>query len=188
MSSSEKNILVSLVLILGVVLGVLVYQKVYIPSQNQINVPGHSGDAHDGWSNPPYEPPPIEEEEEEPQASNPFSGKLGRAIDEARKVNKNVFAFLSSESCSWCDKMKQTTLTEPEVKQALNDYIFVELLYTDDPDFMRSLGIQGFPSYVVLDKDGKVLNKWQGYMKSDEFISALNQQEAKGLFDKILRR
>ena len=107
-----------------------------------------------------------------------FTDNLDEALAEAASTGKNVFAcFSGSDWCGWCKKLEKEVLSKEEfVSSAGKDFV---LVYIDSPSnkallskrarkhnrkLVEKYGIGGFPTALVLDKDGKELAR-TGYRK-----------------------
>ena len=110
-----------------------------------------------------------------------------KAIASAKGTNRLVLMdFTGSDWCSWCVKLNKEVFSQPEFQQfAKDNLVLVELDFprskpqTDEEKarneaLAKKFGIQGFPTIVVLNADGKQVGQL-GYMKGgpQAFIDAL---------------
>lgn len=114
-----------------------------------------------------------QQKEKEENYSPPYEGDLGELISKGRKEDKNIFALISADGCGWCDRLK-SVMNESNVKEALNDYVVGEVKYKNNVSTVKQLGVKGFPTILVLDKNGKVIKYNEGYLKSKSLINFLN--------------
>lgn len=116
---------------------------------------------------PPASVPP-------PQPTPPPPSKAPTTYDEAlaqaKATNKKVVLFFTIEGCSWCEKMKRETLSDPAVKASLQSYIFVEIR---DQAIAEKYKVRGYPTTVMIDKEEIVIKELYGYKPADEFNSWL---------------
>ena len=101
---------------------------------------------------------------------------LPKAQAQAKAENKIVLMdFTGSDWCGWCIKFRKEVLDTPEFQEyAAKNVVLVELDYpskkvqTDDlkkanAGLKKQYTISGFPTLVVLDKDGKEIGRQVGY-------------------------
>ncbi len=95
--------------------------------------------------------------------------------------------------CGWCKKMDKTTFADPEIAELLNASVYVVKINgeTSDPftflgkettgKEMRSrLGIEGYPTFVLLDKKQEKLEVVPGYKKPAQLkkmVQTLTEKE-----------
>lgn len=111
------------------------------------------------------------------------------ALAKAKAENKTVLLdFTGSDWCGWCIKFKKEALDTPEFQDyAAKNLVLVEV------DFPRKLqqseelksankalagqyNITGYPTFVVLNKDGKQIGRQDGYEPggAKAFIDKIN--------------
>ena len=76
--------------------------------------------------------------------------------------------------CTWCKKMKSTTLADPAVKDKLSKEFVVCYIDTDkDKTTARKYNVRGIPAYMLVSSEEKVLSSASGYKPKEEFVSWL---------------
>ncbi len=117
---------------------------------------------------------------------------LPKAQAQAKKENKLVMLdFTGSDWCGWCIKLNKDVFSKPEfAKYAKENLVLVEVDFprrkqqTADVKkanqaLQEKYGIQGYPTIVVLDADGKKVGDL-GYMDSPKpFIEKLDGMKKK---------
>lgn len=114
---------------------------------------------------------------------------LEGAIAKAKAENKLVFVNFTGVACTNCHWMKANMFPKPEVREAMEKFVLVEL-YTDELDDPRSVAFQkmqeslfqtvGIPYYAVFNADKKVVSSFPGLTKDvKEFTSFLNSALSK---------
>lgn len=101
---------------------------------------------------------------------------LPNAQAKAKAENKMVLMdFTGSDWCGWCIKFKQEVLDTPEFKNyAAKNLVLVELdfphkkaqsadLKKANKSLSQQYKVDGFPTFVVLSKDGKERGRQVGY-------------------------
>ncbi|OVE82131.1 hypothetical protein BVY04_01730 [bacterium M21] len=77
-------------------------------------------------------------------------------LSEELASEKPVLLDFSASWCSICKEIERTTLKEPEVMKALEEYNFVKVDYDSNPDLVKQFGIIGPPAFIFVDKDGSI--------------------------------
>lgn len=99
------------------------------------------------------------------------------ALAEAKKDNKMVLLdFTGSDWCGWCIKLVKDTFSKSEFKDfAAKNLVLVELDYPNakpqsakvkkqNEELQAKYGIEGFPTLVLLNSDGKEVARNVGYL------------------------
>lgn len=100
-----------------------------------------------------------------------------QAKEQAKKSGKVILAdFTGSDWCGWCKKLKAEVFDTPEFKAwAEKNVILLEIdfpraknqdaaLKKQNAEMAKTYKIQGYPTILFLDAEGKVLGQ-SGYMK-----------------------
>ena len=101
-----------------------------------------------------------------------------QAVEQAKKEDKAILLdFTGSDWCEWCMKMKKETLDTGAFKSyAKQNLVLVEVdfpqnkpqseaLKAQNQKLGQQFGISGYPSFVILNKNGKVLGRQVGYLE-----------------------
>jgi protein disulfide-isomerase len=101
---------------------------------------------------------------------------LPKAEAQAKAENKIILIdFTGSDWCGWCIKFKKEVLDTKEFQDyAAKNVVLVELDYPNKKEqsadlkqanaaLKKQYEIKGFPTLVVLDKDGKEIGRQVGY-------------------------
>lgn len=109
---------------------------------------------------------------------------LPGALAKAKAEGKMVFVNFTGYACTNCHWMKANMFTRPEIRQALSQFVLVEL-YTDGMDaeseknqLLQESKFQtvAIPFYAILDPDEKTVATFPRLTKSsEEYLSFLNQ-------------
>jgi thioredoxin-related protein len=100
------------------------------------------------------------------------------ALAEAAKENKMVLLdFTGSDWCGWCIKLQKDTFSKSEFEKfAQESLVLVELdfprgktqsdeLKKQNEELAEKFGVQGFPTLVLLDPQGKEATRNVGYLQ-----------------------
>jgi protein disulfide-isomerase len=100
-----------------------------------------------------------------------------KAVDTAKTGNKNLLLdFTGSDWCPWCIKMDKEVLDTKQFQDYADKNLV--LMVVDFPqtkqlpqkvqdqnsDLQKKYAVEGFPTFVLVDKDGKVLGQQVGYL------------------------
>ncbi len=123
-----------------------------------------------------------------------------KATTQAKAEKKLVLLdFTGSDWCSWCVKMDKEVFSTPEFKQyAQDNLVLVELDFphnkpqnastTEQNNTLKGqYGVQGFPTLVVLDSNGRKLKDFVGFQPGGPkaFIAQLDALKAGGVVSPI---
>ncbi len=124
-----------------------------------------------------------------PAFANGWGDDYKAAIATAAKEKKNVLLdFTGSDWCGWCIKLKKETFDQPAFKDyADKNLVLVEIDFpqgkSQGPEvkkqndaLQQQYQVQGFPTLVLLDPQGKVIKQKSGYIPGGPkgFIDWLN--------------
>jgi len=106
---------------------------------------------------------------------------LTYAVDAATDANRPLIVELSATWCKPCQIFATQVLTDPRVKEALRDVVFVS--YDIDTaagrDAMRRCHARGVPAVLGIDHDGIIrLEKFGTEPTADEFLVFMRQAHA----------
>lgn len=122
-----------------------------------------------------------------------WTDNFEKAKAEAKKGNQLILAdFTGSDWCGWCIKLDEEVFSKKEFKDYVKDkFVLLELdfprqkkipadIKAQNEKLAKEYGIRGFPTVLVLDADGKVVEQL-GYMPGgpSAFIKALEAAKAK---------
>ena len=113
-----------------------------------------------------------------PSSSLPFiSLSLDEALVRARAEKKLVFVDVYADWCTWCTKMDEDVFIDSRVQGALLD--FVPIKVDADKGGGRSVAnryrVEGLPAYLVLDGEGAVVGRFDGYLPVEAFLLKLGR-------------
>lgn len=91
-------------------------------------------------------------------------------IAQAHKENKHIFLFFTADWCSWCHKMDGEVLHHEKLKDFMPEHYVVRHVKDTERLMVRRFSVKAFPTYIILDKTGKELNRGVGYKPYASFI------------------
>lgn len=102
-------------------------------------------------------------------------------LNQAKETGKIPAIMMSSSTCPWCERMKEKTLTDPELKIILEKYFVFGILEQDFDEFPESLRVRYTPTTHFMDQSGDVIWQSIGYKNRDSFLldiyEVLNMQK-----------
>ena len=98
------------------------------------------------------------------------------AFSLAQSQNKTVAIIFDQDSCVYCDMLKDNVLSDKNVQKELNEKCIVLLVdINKNPQTAGKYQVFGTPVVHFVDGNGKTVQKIEGYVESDEFLSALKE-------------
>ena len=99
-----------------------------------------------------------------------MAGELTNAMLEAKRQGRPLMVMVTSQTCTYCDKMTDITLKDATVKEHIKDFNFIKVDQTD-ADAQRFLGRHmAYPPTIFFLSKYKILNKAEGYLSPSSFI------------------
>ncbi len=102
-----------------------------------------------------------------------------RAIEVARAEGKLVVADVYTDWCGWCKKMDKTIYSDPAIVALSRQQVFVKVNAEDrgqGQNFAEQMRVKGYPTTIILDGNGRVLNIAEGYIASPRAFGELVQE------------
>jgi thiol:disulfide interchange protein len=104
---------------------------------------------------------------------------LRRAFETADSDGKLVIVDVYTDWCGWCKKMDQTIYSNERIAGLSKQQVFVKVNAEDrgqGQNFAEQMRVKGYPTTIVLDGKGRVLNVAEGYIASPQAFLELVQQ------------
>lgn len=105
-------------------------------------------------------------------------------LAKARQANRPVFVDFYADWCGVCKSMDREVFSRPEVAQAMEKWIPLQIDVDRYRDIARQYGVEALPTLVALTPEGKVIARHEGYMSAEALITFLQRH---GLADRSLR-
>ncbi|MCS7036734.1 MAG: thioredoxin family protein [Saprospiraceae bacterium] len=103
-----------------------------------------------------------------------FEGKWPEAQAKAKAEERLIFADAFASWCGPCKRMAATVFTDPKVGEFFNEH-FVNVKYDmekpENAEFARKYPVGAYPTLMILDADGKVVQKHVGAMTAEGLIA-----------------
>lgn len=81
----------------------------------------------------------------------------------AKFLGKPAVLVLYADWCQWCKKLFNESVQDPRVKKLKDDFVWVKVNSDKDKSFKEMYGQSGFPMIVLLNPDGTVRGKIDGF-------------------------
>ena len=126
---------------------------------------------------PSAEAPLDHSKQSPPPSSLPFTSlSFDEALVRARAEKKLVFVDVTADWCGWCTRMDEDVFSNPRVQQALLEYVPIKM---DADRGGRKTAVRyrvtGLPAFLVVNGDGEVVGRFDGYMSADAFLERLGR-------------
>ena len=95
------------------------------------------------------------------------------ALATAATDDRKVMVAFHLAGCPPCYAMNRLVLGTSEVRSALHGYVPIQLDAHEHRELANRLGVVGAPTYVVLDAEGRMLAKCDGYQSVSAFVMFL---------------
>ena len=103
------------------------------------------------------------------------TGSWDDAVALAKKENKLLFVDLYFEGCMPCAQMDKTTFVDPAISKFINEGFVSYKTDVMKEEVGKELCVRyaagGFPTYLFLSPEGKVLDVFSGYTAAERFQS-----------------
>ena len=105
---------------------------------------------------------------------------LQAAQARAKAEHKVIFVDVWTGWCGWCIKLQKETFPSPEAQAVLAKVVPLSVKTqevdgkpTADNHFERDFKVQGYPTLLILDADGKEVSRQPGYLPPKPFAQWL---------------
>jgi len=97
---------------------------------------------------------------------------LPAALERARSEGKPVLVNFYADWCVWCKRLEATTLRDSQVADLLSDRVVPVSLDVDGDgkELSNQYRVDGLPTILVLDTDGREIGRIPGYMPPSGFL------------------
>ena len=97
------------------------------------------------------------------------------AIGTASETDRNVVVAFYSKGCPPCAAMDRNVLGSEAVRGELAGFVPVRVDAFQERELANRFGVQGTPTYAVIDPQGRLLARCDGYQPEERFVAFLRQ-------------
>jgi thioredoxin-related protein len=108
---------------------------------------------------------------EDDSSPSPWTTDLAAAVRAADP--KPLVLLFSSARCVWCERLRTDTGEDPEARQALAQVTPVIVQAEERPDLLALLGIDAFPTLVLINRKRELVRLVRGYLPPTDFAAAV---------------
>jgi len=108
-----------------------------------------------------------------------LSGDLKDALLKAKKEHRPVMVYVKSDSCTFCEKMKNNTLSDAGVQQNMQGFIFVSANKSSTEAKQYLPTTRYTPTVYFISPKFKVVNTVKGYLGKADFNLWINDSKSK---------
>lgn len=94
----------------------------------------------------------------------------------SKETGKPIFIDISAVWCGYCKKMKRNVYTQDAVVSKVNEeYIALAIdgEKGEGVELVKKHKVRGYPTQFILDAEGNILNRHDGYMNEGKLLSFL---------------
>lgn len=103
---------------------------------------------------------------------------MQRGFSLAKKEGKDVIVMVGEDSCRWCKKMKERTLTDTRIQEKMKKYVLVSIKRSDKDSVKQIAEFDGnIPSFFFMHANKELIEPVVGYFKADDFLSYIQEVE-----------
>lgn len=125
-----------------------------------------------------------------PLTDAPFHTTIDAAKVAAVDGNKYIIVDFYTDRCRWCATIDTVVLKDSTVIDFFsNEMVLVKLNAEVDSAIAQEFFVRGYPTLVMMDKDGLEVDRLVGYLPPDEFIETFrNYAKGIGTLDDLVHR
>jgi thiol:disulfide interchange protein len=104
---------------------------------------------------------------------------LSEGLKEAKATGKPILVDIYTDWCGFCHKLDRETLSAPSVASFLSEnFVAIRVNAEDGKDgqaFAARHNVRGYPTNLVLDSNGTLLNSIVGFKSAENYLNLLQQ-------------
>jgi thioredoxin-related protein len=99
------------------------------------------------------------------------------ALVESQQTSKPIFVDVYADWCEWCHKLDRDVYSKANFAKYMDNFIPVKIDAEDSKEgtrFAEKYHIDSFPTMLVIDSNGKIINRISGYLSVEELIQDIS--------------
>jgi len=113
-------------------------------------------------------------------------------ISKINEANKPGFLYFTTDWCVWCERIREDTYSKPEIKNYIeNNFVpfWIDAEKNTGPDLKKRYGVAAYPTVVIVNKNGEVIDKVIGYDKPEGYLAKLkNVLSGEGTLIELMKK
>jgi thioredoxin-related protein len=101
------------------------------------------------------------------------------AMDYATQTGKQIMLYVDSPNSKWSKKMLEGTLVDSNIKEALDNFVWVKIQKDSSDVFALGLHPKYTPTVYFMKADKSSLATANGYFNSSDFLQWINYAKSK---------
>ncbi len=99
--------------------------------------------------------------------------------EEARTSGKPVMIDVYTDWCVWCHVLDQQVYSAASVVEKSKEFVSIKLNADENPEDAEALSIDGFPTVIFTDSEGKEISRIVGFVEAKEFAREMESALSK---------
>ena len=108
-----------------------------------------------------------------------WSNDYKKALGDAKKENKLIYVFITSDSCKWCRKFENTTLQDKAILKRLHSEFITIHLSRDRDEIPKQFETAPIPRHYFTDSKGNILYNSLGHRGVECFDAFMDNAQNK---------
>ncbi|NOZ12821.1 MAG: thioredoxin fold domain-containing protein [Acidobacteria bacterium] len=109
-----------------------------------------------------------------------YQKQISNGFSAAVTGNRLVVLDFYADWCAACKELDETTWSNKEVKKVLTaEGVMIKLDFTQTSksgsELQQKYGVRGLPTVIILNKNGKELKRFSGFLKPSPFLKLFNE-------------
>ncbi|MFA6559513.1 MAG: thioredoxin family protein [Candidatus Obscuribacterales bacterium] len=104
----------------------------------------------------------------------PWLQDISTAKAAAKLKHKLIVVDVFTDNCHWCKRLDQETFQNPGVISELSSrFVWLKLNARATTTDLKAFKIDGYPTILVLDDNGKLVTSFSGYLPPEQFVERM---------------
>ncbi|MDP3104509.1 MAG: thioredoxin fold domain-containing protein [Candidatus Methanoperedens sp.] len=105
-----------------------------------------------------------------------FHTNLTTALEVSNTTDEPLFVYFRSETCGWCKKFEEESLTNKSIVRILSDnFTIVTIDVYKQKNITRFYGVRGTPQELFLYANGTEIKRLPGYVDNQTFLNTIDE-------------